>query len=97
MKKLTYPEFCEIMRKHEESQTDYKTYKAITGVIVYKASNWPKKYSLKQRSYRVSSNNRAFQPDKIARSIFGYCLDESTDQGVRLDWYGWKVDYCYFE
>lgn len=37
------------------------------------------------------------------RSIFAYCLDVTSDQGVRLDWYmadegnngGWKVEECY--
>ena len=36
-------------------------------------------------------------------SIFAYCLDVTSDQGVRLDWYmaeegnsgGWKVQDCY--
>lgn len=36
-------------------------------------------------------------------SIFAYCLDKTSDQGVRLDWYmaeegnldGWRVEDCY--
>ena len=36
-------------------------------------------------------------------SIFAYCLDKTSDQGVRLDWYmeeegnpgGWKAEDCY--
>ena len=36
-------------------------------------------------------------------SIYAYCLDKTSDQGVRLDWYmveegnagGWKVESCY--
>ena len=39
----------------------------------------------------------------FSRSIFAYCLDVTSDQGVRLDWFmaeegnpgGWKVQECY--
>jgi len=39
----------------------------------------------------------------FSNSIFAYCLDVTSDQGVRLDWYmaeegnpgGWKVEDCY--
>ena len=79
-----------------KANPDKEDDECITGVIVYKASNWKKTYPLESRSYRVSNANRAFQDGKIANSMFGYCLD-GTDQGVRLDWYNWKVDYCYME
>lgn len=55
------------------------------------------------RTYVVSSNNKAYQPNKNGYSIFGNALDGS-DPGVRLDHYmadehggknGWKVDYCF--
>lgn len=64
------------------------------GVIVYSEDNWPVKYSLESRSYRVSSDNRRFQAGKIANSVYGDSLDGS-DVGVRLDVYGWKVEDCY--
>lgn len=84
----------EFNRKHPEKQDE----QCITGVIVYKASNWGKKcqYTEKERSYRVGNNNRCFQSGKIANSLFGDCLDEK-DVGVRLDWYKWDVDYCYMD
>ena len=66
------------------------------GVIVYKASNWPKNnYSLESRSYMVWNNNRGFQPGKISKAVTGSSLD-GKDVGVRLDWYSWDVDYCYW-
>lgn len=97
MEKISYAEFCERMRFHNlKTNEDYD--KAITGVIVYKQSNWKNEepYTEKERSYRVSSANRHFQAGKFSNSLFGYCLD-GTDQGVRLDWYNWEPDYCYFD
>lgn len=64
------------------------------GVIVYKESNWPVKYSLESRSYKVSSDNKRFKAFAIANSVFGYSLDGS-DMGVRLDMYNWEVEDCY--
>lgn len=98
MKKLTFEEFYRRMWKHGETHNNNEDYQdSISGVIVYKASNWPDhEYTETSRSYRVSSCNRCFQANKIANSMFGNCLD-GTDQGVRLDWYNWEVEYCYFE
>lgn len=68
------------------------------GVIVYREDNWPVVYPIESRSYKVSSDNRAFESGAISNSIFGYSLDGS-DMGVRLDLYmaevGWKVEDCY--
>ena len=59
-------------------------------------------YSWNSRTYLVSSDNKAFQPNKGGYSIFGSCLDGS-DQGVRLERYmseehggkdGWVVEDC---
>lgn len=95
MQKLTRSELFEIFKKHNKENPDADP---ITGVIVYDASSWEgKQYTLEERSYRVTSDNRAFQEGKIANSIFGYCLD-GKDLGVRLDYYpNWKVEYCYLE
>lgn len=96
-KKLTYSEFVKIMLEHGKEHNNNEDYKdAITGVIVYKASNWKKNFTERERSYRVSSCNRCFQDGKIANSMFGNCLD-GIDLGVRLDWYKWEVDYCYMD
>ena len=95
MQKLTRSELFDTFIKHNKENPDSEP---ITGVIVYDDASWGNQgYTLEERSYRVSSNNRAFQEGKIANSIFAYCLD-GKDLGVRLDWYPeWKVEYCYLE
>ena len=98
MNKVTYEEFCNRMWEYGKTHKNNEDYQdALTGVIVYKASNWPdNNFTELERSYRVSSCNRCFQANKISNSMFGDCLDEK-DLGVRLDWYEWDVEYCYFE
>lgn len=96
-KKVTYEQFCRKMWEHGRTHNNNEDWEdSITGVIVYKAENWSKPYTEEQRSYRVSSCNRCFQDGKIANSMFGDCLDGS-EKGVRLDWYKWKPEYCYFD
>ena len=97
MKKISYSEFVDRMWAHGKDHRNNEDYRdAITGVIVYKQSNFPKLYTEEERSYRVSSCNRCFQDGKIANSMFGDCLD-GKDLGVRLDWYNWDVDFCYMD
>ena len=91
---LTISDFYNQMRKWNETHDEDKAEKF--GVIVYKQSNFTTEYSEESRSYRVHNANRKFQKDKIATSLFGDCLD-GTDDGVRLDWYDWEVEFCYFE
>ncbi|MBD5168948.1 MAG: hypothetical protein HDT20_02305 [Oscillibacter sp.] len=75
----------------------------LTAHIIFTEDSFDKPYSLLSRTYSVSSNNNGFWPGLISRSIFAYCLDVTSDQGVRLDWYmaeegnpgGWKVETCY--
>ena len=75
----------------------------LTAHIVFTEDSYAKPYSLLSRTYRVSSDNMGFWPNRFSRSIFAYCLDPNSDQGVRLDWYmqdegnkgGWKVADCY--
>lgn len=74
----------------------------LTVHITFTEDSFSKVYPLLSRTYRVSSDNKAFWPNMGGYSIFGYCLD-GTDQGVRLDWYmaeegihkGWQVEDCY--
>lgn len=66
-------------------------------VIVIAEGSFTEKYSLKERSYEVRSDAKAFVPGMISSSIFGDCLD-GIDLHIRLDWYienGWEVEYCY--
>lgn len=101
MEKITWTEFEALMWKHNEDNnitTKGQDRHPITGVVVYKQGDWFKKeYTEIERSYRVSSSNKAFIPGQIGRSIFADCLG-GTEHGVRLDWYNnWEVDYCYME
>ena len=96
MEKITFAKLEEIMRTFNHRFPEKSEESHITGVIVYKASNWKEPYTEQQRSYRVSNNSRCWQEGKIANSLFGNCLD-GKDLGVRLDWYKWAVDYCYMD
>ena len=100
--KLTYAEFCDRMREFNRTH-DWNKEK-ITGVIVFTPESFKKEYSLESRSYKVSSNNKAWIPGMGGYSIFASTLDGS-DNGVRLEAHmwaeyggenGWKVAYCYF-
>ena len=77
--------------------------KHLTALIVFTADSFSEPYDLVQRSYVVSSDNKAYRPGMSGISIFGDCLD-GRDCGVRLDAYmashhggkdGWKVETCY--
>lgn len=92
--KLSWNELKELFITHnEETKEDSK--KAVNAIVVFSQDNFKDEYTEEQRSYRVSSNNKAFQ-HKSGNSIFMSCLDGSDDN-VRFDWYNWKVDYCYLE
>ena len=75
----------------------------LTAHIIFTEDGFATKYPLLSRTYRISSDNKAFWPNMGGYSIFGYCLDVTSNQGVRLDYYmaeerdinGWKVEDCY--
>ena len=75
----------------------------LTAHIIFTEDSFAKTYPLLSRTYLVSSDNKAFWPSMFSHSIFAWCLDRNSDQGVRLDWYmadegnanGWKVQECY--
>ena len=97
---MTYQE----MKKHfQEVEKEYNGH--VTGYIVFSQESFTKPYSLESRTYVVSSDNKAFQPNKGGYSIFAEALD-GTDRGVRLEQYmadelggkdGWKVERCYMK
>ncbi len=75
----------------------------LTGYIVISQASFEEKYSLESRTYVVSSDNKAYQPNKGGYSIFAVALDGS-DAGVRLEQYlsseyggqdGWQIERCY--
>jgi hypothetical protein len=75
----------------------------IDGCIVFTEDSFEQQYTLEARTYRVSSNNKAFQPNMGGYSIYGGSVD-GTDPCVRLERYmaaehggknGWKIERCY--
>ncbi len=75
----------------------------LTGYIVFSPESFTKVYSPESRTYAVSSDNKAFQPNKGGYSIYASAIDGS-DSMVRLEQYmaaerggkdGWKVERCY--
>ena len=96
---MTYAEVKQIFRnlKQKSPKED------LTAHITFTEDSFVNPYSLLSRTYRFSSDNKAFWPNMGGYSIFAYCLDKTSDQGVRLDWYmaeegianGWKVEDCY--
>jgi hypothetical protein len=97
MKKMTFVEVCGVFHKHNQGKnlTQFSDPNPLTAVVVFKAENWDRPYSEKERSYKFSSDNKGFI-GAGGTSIFGDCLD-GVDLGIRLDHYiyEWKVDYCY--
>ena len=75
----------------------------LLGYVVFTADSFDKPYDERSRTYCVSSNNKAFQPNMGGYSIYASCLD-GTDPMVRLEGCmaaehggknGWKVERCY--
>ena len=102
MEKNTYAELAKTFRTHERSNQGRDH---LTGCIVFTKDSFTQPYSLEARTYRVSSDNKAYRPNMGGYSIYGSAIDGS-DPLVRLDAYmadekggkdGWKVDYCYLE
>lgn len=97
---MNYSELKTLFCKHESE--DPSTH--LTAYITF-SSFGPentKEYSWEARTYVVSSDNKAFQPNMGGYSIFGSCLD-GTDRCVRLEAYmveerggknGWVVEEC---
>ena len=96
---MNYSELKQIFRelKATSPKEDF------TAHIIFTEDSFNRPYSLLSRTYRISSDNKAFWPNLGGYSIFGYCMDKTSDQGVRLDYYmaeerditGWKVEDCY--
>ena len=109
MNNITYKELKEAFIKHnrENGITAKSDDYPLNGVIVFKPkeSHWKKEYwncSLEERSYEVSSCNKAYIDGQLGYSIFSQNIT-GTDM-PRLELYmkdeagganGWVVDYCY--
>ncbi len=95
---MTYQELGERFWKTEKERKGH-----LTGYIVFSQDSFQKPYSLESRTYRFSSDNKAFWSKFGSRSIYADSLD-GTDQNVRIDRYmkdemggpdGWKIERCY--
>lgn len=94
---LAYGKLRELFRKAERAGIH------VTGYITFMQESFSAPYSELSRTYAVSSDNKAFQPNMGGYSIYGGCLD-GTDPCVRLEQYmaterggedGWSVERCY--
>ena len=96
LEEMDYPSLRESFRMAE-------TYgEHVEGLITFTEDSFPVPYKRHERTYAVSSDNKAYQLGKDGYSIFGNSLD-GKDVGVRLDMYmaeekggkdGWQVDLC---
>lgn len=75
----------------------------LTGCIVFSPASFTKEYTEESRTYAVSSENKAFQPNMGGYSIFASAVDGS-DPMVRIEQYmasehggknGWQIERCY--
>lgn len=94
---MTYQKLCSYFRAAE------RQHQHLTGFIVFSPASFTKEYSLESRTYVVSSNNKAYQPNMGGYSIYASCLD-GTDPCIRLERYmasehggkeGWQIERCY--
>lgn len=97
---LSYSEMVSRFRDAERNGKEH-----LSGYIVFSPDSFTKPYSVEERTYIVSSNNKAFQPGMGGYSIYGSSLDGS-DVCCRLDGYmanerggenGWKIERCYMK
>lgn len=77
----------------------------LTGYIVFSSDSFKEPYSETERTYVVSSKNKAYMPNMGGYSIYGSSLDGS-DKNVRLEQFidaeypnmgQWKVERCYMK
>lgn len=101
---LTYHELKTLFREREARLADRiaKPEEHLIGCIVFTEDSFSVPYSLEERTYIVSSDNKGYQRNMSGYSIYGSSLDGS-DRCVRLEAYmaeeddpnGWEVEYCY--
>lgn len=95
-------EYTELKRIFQKLKADAPR-ENLTAHIIFTEDSFDDPYPLLSRTYLVSSDNKDFWSSMFSHSIFAYCLDKTSDQGVRLDWYmaeegnkdGWEVQDCY--
>ena len=94
---MSYPQLKARLRQAEKDRSH------TVGYIVFTADSFDKSYTEEERTYVVSSNNKAFIEGMGGYSIYDSSLDGS-DENVRLEAYmadeyggkdGWKIEKCY--
>lgn len=98
-----YMSYKELKKKFRDFEYDNAGDKHLTGYVLIDQNSFDKDYSEEERTYEVSSNNKAFLPNKGGYSIFAYCLGD--DDYCRLEWYiederrggTWKIEKCWME
>ena len=97
---MSYSELTSRFREAERNGGEH-----LTGYIVFTEDSFTTPYPEAARTYAVSSNNKAFQPNMGGYSIYGSALDGS-DPMIRLEGYmqserggkdGWKIERCYMK
>ena len=97
---MTYAEMCNLFRAVERTHTEH-----VSGCVVITADSFSAPYSEAARTYVISSDNKAYQPNMGGYSVYGSSLDGS-DSMVRLERYlavehggkdGWKIERCYMK
>lgn len=73
----------------------------VVGYVVFTSDSFDKPYNEESRTYRISSNNKAYQSGMGGCSIYASCLD-GTDPCLRLEGYlrgedAWKIEKCYMK
>lgn len=99
---MSYADMVSLFRNFERENTSKEH---MTGYIVFSEKSFSQPYSEESRTYIVSSDNKAFIPNKGGYSIYGSALDGS-DPLVRLERYmaaekggsdGWEIERCYMK
>ena len=100
LREVSYQELKTIFRETEKKGESH-----IKGYITFTADSFTKPYTEEQRTYVISSDNKAFLPNKGGYSIYGSSID-GTDLDVRLERYMadetgdsgyWKIEKCSVE
>ena len=95
--------YAGLTRRFREAERNGEAH--LEGCIVFTQDSFTEQYSEVERTYMVSSDNKAFIPNMGGYSIYASSLDGS-DPMVRLDRYmqaehggenGWKVERCYMK
>ena len=73
----------------------------VVGYVVFTSDSFDKPYNEESRTYRISSNNKAYQSGMGGYSIYASCLD-GTNPCLRLEGYlrgenAWKIEKCYMK